>query len=111
MTGKQITAISIGLLAVIGLGAVVYKQLSVTTPKDAPTKQTETVSEKKKQADVQKKEAAKQVTPDTAVEDIVKEIESDNQLVTDEELGELSELETEGSSVSDFGTVYEESTN
>ncbi len=105
----------IGLLAIVGLGVLVYQQLS-TPVAVAPATNT---MERGSRTDALKQGAemvpvvplAVPATPDAVVDDITKEIDVDNSLLSDEELGETSDIEEEGSVVSDFGTVYDENEN
>lgn len=113
MTGLQKIFFGIGILAIIGLGVLVYQQLS-TPVAVAPA--TNTMSQGTR-SDAMKQGAETAVvapvpsTPDAIVDDITKEVDTDNSLLSDEELGETSEIEEDGSIVSDFGTVYDENQN
>ncbi len=110
MTGLQKIFFGIGILAIIGLGVLVYQQLS-TPVAVAPVTST---MEQGARSDAMKQntEATSVVpvpsTPDAVVDDITKEIDADNSLLSEEELGETSDIEAEGNIVSDFGTIYDE---
>ncbi len=110
MTGLQKIFFGIGVLAIIGLGVLVYKQ-SVTPTATAPTT---TMMQQGGRSDVAQKvtsPAAMQevpATPDAVVDDIIKEIDVDNSTLSEEEFGETLDIESEGDIVSDFGTIYDE---
>ncbi len=115
MTGLQKVFFGIGLLAIAGLGVLVYQQLG-TPVVVAPAANTmergnrsDTMDQNAKMAPVVP--AVVPATPDAVVDDIVREIDEDNSLLSEEELGETSEIEAEGSVVSDFSTVYDENEN
>ena len=115
MTGLQKLFFGIGLLAIVGLGVLVYQQFA-TPVAVAPSA---SVMEQGNRPDALQQDgemippALSPVpeTPDAIADDIGKEIDEDNSLLSEEELGETSEIEEEGSVVSDFGTVYDENEN
>ena len=115
MTGLQKLFFGIGLLAIAGLGVLVYQQLA-TPVAVAPSTN---VMERGNRPDVAKQDAEMAPvasspvpeTPDAIADDIGKEIDEDNSLLSEEELGETSAIEEEGNVVSDFGTVYDENEN
>lgn len=113
MTGLQKVFFGIGLLSIIGLGVLVYEQFS---PPVAVAPVTNTMEQgSRSDAMTQRANTTAIVpipsTPDAVVDDITKEIDADNSFLSEEELGETSEIESEGSVVSDFGTIYDENEN
>ena len=110
MTDSQKIFFGIGILAILGLGFLVYEQF--TAPVLAPTTNTMTGSDR---SDTTAKKSAPEATvpatPEEIVDDILSEVDEDNWALSEEELGETSEIEAEGSVVSDFGNVYDENEN
>ncbi len=110
MTGLQKIFFGIGVLAIIGLGVLVYNQMS--TPVIAPS--APSMMDGNSRSDIvstQPAPAMKQeipATPDAVVDDITKEIDADNSTLNDETQGETSQIEEGGAVVSDFGNVYDE---
>lgn len=111
MTGVQKIFFGLGVFAILGLGVLIYKQFNAKTAV-APTTNT---MKQDGRTDTSKKPvvpvAEKPVTPDDATLDILSEVDEDNLSLSEEELGETSEIEAEGSLVSDFETVYDENEN
>lgn len=113
MTGLQKVFFGIGILAIIGLGVLVYQQLStpIVVAPVTNTMSQGTRSDAMKQGTETAVVAPVPATPDAVVDDITKEIDADNSLLSEEELGETSDIEAEGNIVSDFGTIYDENEN
>lgn len=110
MTDVQKIFFGVGILAILGLGVVVYKQF--TAPALAPT--TNTMKGEGRSDTTSKKavsEAETPSTPEGVVDDILSEVDEDNWALSEEELGETSEIEAEGSVVSDFENVYDANEN
>ena len=111
MTGLQKIFLGIGGVAIIGLGVVVYRQMSGSiVPAQTTTKGTSVPEQQVS------KEAVTQVTtvpstPEAVADDILREVDADNSVLNEEELGASSAIEAEGSVVSDFGTVYDANEN
>lgn len=113
MTGKQGVIVGVALFAVLGLGVLVYQQMSTVSrsPSTTTVKNTLPLPVAENKSTAQSVYGRKEVvpeTPDAIVDEIVKEVSIDNSALNDEELGEIAGIESEGGSVSDFGTVYEE---
>lgn len=110
MTGVQKIFFGLGVFAILGLGVLIYKQFNapIATPTTNTMKQDGRTDTSKKQV---VPVAEKPVTPDDATLDILSEVDEDNLSLSEEELGETSEIEAEGSLVSDFETVYDENEN
>jgi len=110
MTDSQKIFFGIGILAILGLSVVVYGQF--TAPALAPTSDTVTGGARSDTANRNAVPAAEvPATPEEVVDDILSEVDEDNWALSEEELGETSEIEAEGSVVSDFGNVYDENEN
>ncbi len=113
MTGKQGVIVGVALVVILALGVLVYRQMSVVsrTPVPATVKNIvpQTISEKKTgQTSMGDQKKTTPDTPDAVVDEISKEADLDNSTLNDEELGETNSIQSEEDSVSDFGTVYEE---
>lgn len=107
MTDSQKIFFGIGILAILGLGVMVYRQFAA--PALAPTTNTMTGGDRSDIADKKAVPAAEvPATPEDVVDDILSEVDEDNWALSEEELGETSEIEAEGSVVSDFGNVYDQ---
>jgi hypothetical protein len=111
MTRLQKIFFGIGVFAILGLGVLIYKQFSTST---TITPTTNTMKQESR-TDVSRKQAApvveKPVTPDDVALDILSEVDEDNLALSEEELGETSEIESEGDVVGDFATIYDENEN
>ena len=110
MTGIQKIFFGIGALAIVGLGILVFMQTSAPTA-IAPTTTMKQGGRSDVTQGTTKKAAEKPVTPEDATLDILAEADEDNSALSEEELGEISEIESEGNVVSDFGTIYDENEN
>lgn len=109
MTGLQKVFFGVGVLAIVGLGILVYKQMAAPTvvaPAPNTSRQDVPASAKRDAAPAPQSEAP--ATPDAVVDDITKEIDADNSTLNDETQGETSQIDADGNAVSDFNTVYEE---
>ncbi len=110
MTRLQKIFFGIGIVIVIGLSVFVFRQMS---NQPSPSKNiTPNVSTQEPVKNMKPSDAVLvPSTPDTVTDDILKEIDTDNSALNEEELGATSAIEAEGSVVSDFGTTYDANQN
>lgn len=101
----------IGVLAIIGLGVLVYRQM-IPAPVVVPAPMTNTLQQEGRSdmtnaAPVAMPETP--ATPDAVADDILQDAaDTDNAALDDEAQGETSQIEANGNAVSDLGTAYDQ---
>ncbi len=111
MTGSQKIFLGIGGVVIIGLSLLIYQQMMRS---DVPIESTENNVLLQEKSVIEEKPSpviAVPSTPDAITNDILKEVETDNSTLNEEELETTSAIEAEASVVSDFETVYDANEN
>lgn len=110
MQTSQKILLGIGVVAILGLGIFVYRQMNI--PSSVTTSSVKTpVQQKQMQKEMPAVVKEIPSTPEMVTDDILKEIDEDNSMLNEEEQGVTSAVETESATVSDFGTVYDANAN
>jgi hypothetical protein len=111
MTGLQKVFFGIGVLAIIGLGVLVYRQM-IPAPVVVPAPMTNTLQQEGRSDMTNTTPVAMPetpATPDAVADDILRDAAStDDEALNDEAQGETSQIEESGNAVSDLGTVYDQ---